>query len=151
MNTSISNQEITIVPMKYQHLEAAHALNIHLGYVISLEGFQKNFERLNKSSDDVLFVAISKSHVIGWMHLKVQNRLQDHPALEIVALVIDEHCRGKGVGRLLIAQAEFVAQEIGLHHIILFSNSNFIEAHTFYEKLGFTNKKTSKWFIKNVE
>ena len=136
--------------MSDKHLEAAHALNIHLGYAISLEGFQKNFAQLDESSQDVLFVALSKSHVIGWMHLKVQKRLQDDPALEIVALVVDEHCRGQGVGRLLIAQAEFVAREIGLHYIILFSNSHFIEAHTFYEKIGFVNKKTSKWFVKEV-
>lgn len=141
-------EPVIIAPMCEAHLEEAHRLNFQLDYVISFETFKHNFHQLSKSNLDSLYVALLGQTVVGWMHTKVQQRMQDPNALEIVALVVDEQCRGKGIGKLLVKKAEQEAQKAHLQDVILFSDVKRVGAHTFYEKLGFENKKTSKWFTK---
>jgi N-acetylglutamate synthase-like GNAT family acetyltransferase len=151
--TVVYDQEpsVIIAPMCEEHLEEAHRLNFQLDYVISREIFMHNFRQLSKSTLDSLYVVLVGQAVVGWMHTKVQQRLQDPSALEIVALVVDEQQRGKGIGKLLVKKAEQEAQKAHLQDVILFSDVKRVGAHTFYEKLGFENKKSSKWFTKTVE
>jgi GNAT superfamily N-acetyltransferase len=52
-------------------------------------------------------------------------------------IVVDKKRRSEGIGGLLMAAAETWARARGLTHIELSSNSGRVDAHRFYERLGF--------------
>lgn len=61
-------------------------------------------------------------------------------------LSVDPAQRGRGVGRLLLQQAEQAAQARGCYSIELSSNLRRTRAHQFYLQLGYT--ETSRYFVK---
>ena len=67
---------------------------------------------------------------------------------EIGGLVVDEDCHRRGVGRILMEQAEQWACEKGCGAVYLRSNVIRKETHAFYERIGYTNIKRSKTFRK---
>jgi GNAT superfamily N-acetyltransferase len=59
------------------------------------------------------------------------------PIGRITALVVDESARGRGIGRALVAAAEGAALREGCGMLEVTSNMRRVEAHAFYEKLGY--------------
>ena len=55
----------------------------------------------------------------------------------IVALVVDEHARGKGVGADLVAAAEGFATSRGCVRMEVTSNDRRTDAHAFYQGRGY--------------
>ncbi len=72
------------------------------------------------------------------------------PHCEMNGLVIDEHHRGMGIGKLLIERVKHWAKEKGNDKIALHCNIKRTEAHLFYEHLGFTEVKQQKNFVINI-
>lgn len=63
-------------------------------------------------------------------------------------VVVDERTQGTGVGRELMDEVERRARERGCYKIAFTSNRKRVEAHAFYEHLGFTatHQGFSKYF-----
>ena len=76
-----------------------------------------------------------------------QGCVRDSQA-EIGGLVVDEGLRGRGVGRMLMRQAEVWALAQGCRAIRLRSNIVREGAHSFYERLGYSRLKTQTVFRK---
>ena len=57
-------------------------------------------------------------------------------------LVVDQHVRGKGIGRQLMAHALRAAQDLGAHSVDLVSNPSRTAAGALYLKMGFQQKQT---------
>jgi GNAT superfamily N-acetyltransferase len=55
----------------------------------------------------------------------------------IVAMVVDETARRRGVGGELVAALERRAASMGARKIVVTSASRRADAHAFYEKLGY--------------
>jgi ribosomal protein S18 acetylase RimI-like enzyme len=55
----------------------------------------------------------------------------------IVALVVDNRCRGRAVGKALIAAAEAQARAAGCISMEVTSNRARVPAHAFYRRLGY--------------
>lgn len=53
-------------------------------------------------------------------------------------VVVDASARGNGYGKLLMAEAEARAAAAGCHKVSLTSNKRRVDAHRFYEHLGYT-------------
>ncbi|MGH7633904.1 MAG: GNAT family N-acetyltransferase [Gemmatimonadaceae bacterium] len=70
------------------------------------------------------------------------------PIGRLTAVIVDEEARGKGVGRTLVAAAEAALRERGCAMIEITSNKKRIDAHAFYERLGYT--ATSFRFAKQI-
>ena len=60
------------------------------------------------------------------------------PIGRMTAVVVDEPARGRGIGRLLIAAAEKYFAEHGCAMVEVTSNTKRLDAHRFYEQLGYT-------------
>ena len=60
------------------------------------------------------------------------------PIGRMTAVVVDESARGQGIGRVLIAAAERYFAERGCAMVEVTSNKKRIDAHRFYEQLGYT-------------
>lgn len=56
--------------------------------------------------------------------------------LEVEFLYVDEACRGRGIGRRLLAHVEVLARQRGLKRVLL--NTYSFQAPAFYKKLGYT-------------
>lgn len=61
----------------------------------------------------------------------------DTPVARIVAMVVDETARRRGVGGELVAALERRAASMGARKIVVTSASRRADAHAFYEKLGY--------------
>jgi GNAT superfamily N-acetyltransferase len=66
----------------------------------------------------------------------------------MTAVVVDESARGQGIGRLLVAAAEEYFTERGCAMVEVTSNKKRLDAHRFYEQLGYTG--TSFRFAKSL-
>ncbi|MFZ6799195.1 GNAT family N-acetyltransferase [Undibacterium sp. Di24W] len=71
------------------------------------------------------------------------------PVGRVSALVVDARLRGSGVGRALMAAAERVLKDGGCGLIEITSNNRLVDAHAFYEHLGYT--RTSIRLAKNLD
>lgn len=86
-----------------------------------------------------VLVAEAGGLVVGVCQLIVFRHLQARGGLcaEIESVHVHPEWRGQGIGRLLMASAVDQARELGCYRVQLTSNNRRLEAHRFYESLGF--------------
>lgn len=77
-------------------------------------------------------------------HMIVLHRRK--PVGRITALVVDDPSRRQGVGRALVAAAEEALTREGCGLLEITSNVRLVDAHVFYERLGY--ERTSIRFAK---
>lgn len=114
-----------------------------LGYSTSKQEVQERLKRLERDTEHVLYIAyLPDEPVIGWVHVYVSESLLVDRRAEIGGLIVNEHYRRYGVGRLLMQQAEQWAREQGCDALYVRSNVVRQEAHIFYQKIGYVSIKT---------
>jgi ribosomal protein S18 acetylase RimI-like enzyme len=85
--------------------------------------------------------AASDAEVVGFCSLNVTNSLwQQGPMGHVDELVVDQRHRGLGIGSALLQHMQGIALEMGCKRLELDSARHRIEAHAFYERLGFENR-----------
>ena len=90
------------------------------------------------------------SRIVGYVEVFRFRTIASDPRAEIASLVVDESCRSRGVGRLLMVAAEAWARANGYKEASLRSNVVRDAAHRFYENLGYYVNKTQKSFRKTL-
>lgn len=70
--------------------------------------------------------------------------LQEETAIEIHWMYVDRAAHGRGVAQALYAKALAFARERGVDRIELWTDTRFLRAHAFYEKLGFQRSPGSR-------
>jgi len=136
--------------MNVKDAEAVNALSKQLGYPLSIEQTLQNIKAVLQSKDHTAFVAEYENKIAGWIGAAQAIMIEVMPYCEINGLVIDEHHRGMGIGKLLIDRVKQWAKEKGNDKIGLRCNVKRTEAHLFYEHLGFTELKQQKKFVINI-
>jgi GNAT superfamily N-acetyltransferase len=135
--------------MTIQDIERVAVLSAQLGYPVSEIELQDRFLRIAAIAGNGLFVALDDEQtVIGWMHVHTIDRLEVGRYAEIGGIVVDAAVRGKGAGRALMLCAEAWARDCGYDRVKLSSGAHRIEAHAFYEHIGYSNIRTSYRFEK---
>lgn len=120
-----------------------------LGYASTIQDIEQRLRLIQPDEKAIVFVAEQPGgQVVGWVHVFVHRTIEVDPSAEIGGLVVDESCRSKGVGRLLMERAERWAREKGCLAVTLRSNVIRERAHAFYENLGYTVIKAQKAFRK---
>lgn len=92
-----------------------------------------------------VFVAIDEStgNVVGMLTLAIFDAITGRRA-HIEDVVVDNECRGKGVGKLLLQKAIATAQtEFGASSIDLTSRPEREAANKLYQKVGFVKRETN--------
>ena len=101
--------------------------------------------RLASTGADRVVVAVLDGRVVGLAGLHLAWMVHtDAPTARLLSLVVDERCRGQGIGRLLVEGAVEQARAWGCDRLELTSRLEREGAHSFYETVGFTH--TSKRF-----
>jgi GNAT superfamily N-acetyltransferase len=106
-----------------------------LGYPVEPAALEARFARLPEST--TVFVT---DDVAGLAALDVRQGLQhDAPGGRIVALVVREDARGRGVARALLEAVESAARAAGCVHLHVTTAHRRADAHAAYEALGYSD------------
>jgi GNAT superfamily N-acetyltransferase len=104
-----------------------------------LAPYRAAFERLDRDPNQHLVVAVRDGRTVGTLQLTVVPGLSRRGAtrsiIEAVRIHADE--RGNGLGTELIAWAVEESRRQGCALVQLTSDATRIDAHRFYERLGF--------------
>ena len=141
---------IEVRQMRADDAEAVNLLSQQLGYPLSIQQTLQNINSVLNSNDHTAFVAIIENKIAGWIGAAQAIMIEVMPHCEINGLVIDENYRGKGVGKLLVEKVKQWAKEKGNDKLSLRCNVKRVEAHLFYEHLGFKEIKQQKNFVINI-
>ena len=125
MTTAVTIKRITTGTAEYEQMLDLRdrVLRVPLGLSV------KN-DNLRQDEHDVLLVACKGTEVIGCVILHPI----DPKVVRLRAMAVIPEYQGKGIGRLLVHEAERVAREEGFPRIILHAR---IVVAGFYEKLGY--------------
>jgi GNAT superfamily N-acetyltransferase len=130
--------DILIRPPAEADLPALAALMADLGYPATPEQVGARLARIHGNHDYATRVAEVDGDVVGMMGLQRGWAYEhDRPFVRILALVVSERMRGRGVGARLVADAGAWADERGAYAVHLTTSLHRDEAHRFYERLGF--------------
>src|SRR4051794_17375108 len=88
-------------------------LATQLGYPSTPEQSAARLATLGGPDHAILVAEDENRRVVGWIHVLARRHLETDPFAEIGGLVVDEACRGRGIGRLLVDAAVAWAQEHG--------------------------------------
>ncbi|RLC64969.1 MAG: N-acetyltransferase [Chloroflexi bacterium] len=129
--------------------ESITVLCHQLGYPTSREEMQQRLEQVLQDERHAVFVAeLSDGRVAGWVHVHLRWLVIADLGAEIEGLVVDQSCRRRGIGRLLMQRAEEWARRRGCRAVQLRSNVIRKGAHVFYENIGYSIVKTQLTFRK---
>lgn len=136
--------------MSLADAQAVAELSGQLGYSSTTQEVIKRFLSLQQSSDDGLFIALRGANVVGWLHVYGVRLLETDGYAEIGGIVIDVAARRQGVGRQLLGLAEKWTVAHGYSELRLRSGLHRLDAHEFYQAVGYEMAKTSYMFRKKV-
>jgi N-acetylglutamate synthase-like GNAT family acetyltransferase len=122
-----------------------------LGYTSEAGEVRRRLEKIQNSHSDIILVAVEKGIVIGWIHVFSALRLESDPFAEIGGLVVSSKQREKGIGKILLSEAEKWAKENGFMHIRVRSRTSRIKTGQFYEKEGYIAIKEQNVFEKSLQ
>lgn len=122
-----------------------------LGYKVSVDLVSRQIEKLSKDiTHHFIYVyEDEESHaVVGFVHAEVYESLYSDAGLNILGLAVLPSSQGQGIGKKLMNHLEATAKNDSFSFVRLNSNVIRVEAHKFYENIGYTCDKTQKRFIK---
>jgi GNAT superfamily N-acetyltransferase len=102
--------------------------------------YLRAFEAIEASPNDVLYVAELQGEVAGTLQTTLITSLSGRGAttMRIEAVQTRSDLRGRGIGAAMIRFAIEKGREAGARHVHLTSNMARLDAHRFYERLGFS-------------
>ena len=140
--------------IKIEDAEAIQRIcNISLGYSVSIETVMRQIQKL---SEDVnhhyvyVYEDEELQKVVGFVHAEVYESLYSYAGLNILGLAVLPEFQGKGIGKELMHYLEVNAKNDSVSFVRLNSADYRVEAHKFYESIGYVCDKIQKRFIKRL-
>lgn len=120
-----------------------------LGHPATQAEVELRWPEWEEHGNSALVATDGSEALVGFCQLHQTHVLhRAKPVGRVTALVVDEACRGRGIGRALMAVAEARMLSSGCGLCEITSNARRIEAHKFYESLGY--EKTSVRLAKDL-
>lgn len=141
-------EQINIREIETSDYNDIYLLNQELGYLFAIEKVKDRISYITENTKDVILVVEKDNEVIGYIHGSPYELLYNDSLINILGFVVKGDYRNTGVGNELINSLEDWAKENGYSGIRLVSGYDRTDAHRFYEKHGYSNKKNQKNFIK---
>ena len=141
--------------IKIEDAEAIQRIcNISLGYAVSIETVMKQIQKLSEDVNHHYIYVYEDEElqkVVGFVHAEVYESLYSYAGLNILGLAVLPEFQGKGIGKELMNHLELKAKDDSVTFIRLNSADYRVEAHKFYESIGYVCDKTQKRFIKKLD
>ncbi|GAA3892671.1 hypothetical protein GCM10022243_67070 [Saccharothrix violaceirubra] len=144
---------MTIRPAGVGDVARIAALLGEPGYPTDTEQVGAHLDVWLADGRSVLLAAEFDGLVSGLAALHVMPLLERDGCLgRLAALVVDDSCRGQGVGRRLVAEVEREARRLDCRHVEITSSRTRAAAHRFYRDLGYPDvRDTSARFLKELD
>ena len=124
-------------------------LMTQLGYQTTAEEMRERLLFILPHGDFATFVAVEENEVCGMIGLSASIGYEHNDRTgRIMALVVHERMRGRGIGRALLAAAEDYFARARVVRVVLTSRFTREKAHAFYESLGYV--RTGLRFMKEL-
>lgn len=121
-----------------------------MGYECAPALVKSKIEKLDSKREDV-FVVEEESQLLGFIHVERYDVLYFESMANILGLAVKKDFQKQGLGKALLLAAENWAQKNGIYLMRLNSGINRIDAHGFYEHLGYVSEKEQKRFLKRLK
>lgn len=120
-----------------------------LGYPVDVKITKDKLEKILQQAHHLcLGYEDENQKIIGYVHVEVYDTLYAPTLYNVLALAVSSTERRKGIGSALMEEMEIMGRENGIEGVRLSSGESQKEAHLFYEKQGYQNRKMQKNFIK---
>ena len=122
-----------------------------LGYSVSIETVMRQIQKLSEDVNHHYIYVYEDEElqtVVGFVHAEVYESLYSYAGLNILGLAVLPEFQGKGIGKELMHHLELKAKDNSVSFVRLNSADYRVEAHKFYESIGYECDKTQKRFIK---
>jgi GNAT superfamily N-acetyltransferase len=148
MNDPVRGRPASTAAARLRPIAAADVAQIvpllaQLGYEMTIEEAARRLADLGSNPDHRVIVAELAGRVVGVMHVFDRPALENPREAVVQAIVVDQSCRGAGIGRMLMAAADSWSSERGCRSVALSSNIARAPAHAFYEVLGYRVSATA--------
>lgn len=127
--------------------------NFELGYDVNLDIVKKQIRKLTNDNKHNIIIGFENEQtrkIIGFVHAELYESLYMDTGLNILGLAVDSNFQGQGIGKKLMSSIEDYALKNNIGYIRLNSNVRRIDAHKFYESIGYVCDKTQKRLIKKL-
>jgi GNAT superfamily N-acetyltransferase len=103
------------------------------------ESYYSAFEQIDHDPNHELIVAERNGEVIGTLHLMFLPSISFQGGLraQVESVRVDKQFQSQGVGSEMMKWAMERARQRGAHVVQLTSHQSRLDAHRFYERLGF--------------
>ncbi len=103
------------------------------------ESYQRAFEQIASDPRQQLFVLEAAGRIVGSACLVIVPNIthEGRPYGLVENVVVDDASRSSGYGELLMRHVMAEAQRAGCYKLALTSNKQRLDAHRFYQRLGF--------------
>ncbi|HST29429.1 MAG TPA: GNAT family N-acetyltransferase [Chthoniobacterales bacterium] len=138
MSDSIDS-DVTVRPAETTDAAALADLMTQLGYPTRTSEMEMRMEAIGAEKNYATFVAVSDGKVCGMIGTSTRYSYEHNSAgAVIMALIVSDKVRGRGVGHALIRAAEEALAQKNIRRVAVYSHFRRTEAHEFYEKVGYT-------------
>jgi GNAT superfamily N-acetyltransferase len=141
---------VRIRPVTSTDVPVVAELSTQLGYPASPAHIEARLARLARAGDRavVLVAADADDRPLGWAHVEIRDQLVTQPAAQLMALIVADGARNRGVGAELVRAAEAWSVERGCGVMLVATRVTRVAAHRFYRRQGYALVKTSHLFEK---
>jgi len=103
------------------------------------ESYYSAFKQINSDPNHELIVAERNGEVIGTLHLMFLPSISFQGGLraQVESVRVDKRFQSQGIGSEMMKWAMERARQRGAHVVQLTSHKSRVDAHRFYERLGF--------------
>lgn len=103
------------------------------------ESYYSAFEQIDKDPNHELIVAEQNEEVIGTLHLMYLSSVSFQGGLraQIESVRVDKRFQSQGIGSEMMKWSMERAKQRGAHVVQLTTHKTRVDAHRFYERLGF--------------
>ena len=125
-------------------------LLFQLGYDLTLQDVKRRYGAIQEKQDHAVFVGEQDGQVVALLHVYERPAFDKPPEVIVQALVVDQNCRGTGVGKTMMNVAERWTANRGFSSVALTASASRSGAYSFYESIGYKAEATSHLFRKHI-
>lgn len=138
--------------MRLGDAEALREINAEqLGYDVPLTVTVRQMKKLLKEPEKNFFLVyedLTSKKAAGYVQAESYESIFSDPMFNIMELAVSKHAEKRGIGKALMTGVEEEAKRRGISAIRLNSAEYRVEAHRFYERIGYHSDKMQKRFLK---
>ena len=130
--------DLTVRAVETGDMAALADLMTQLGYETRTSEMEMRMEAISANKNYATFVAVSGGKVCGMIGTATRYTYEHNsPSAAIMALIVSEKMRGRGVGQALVVAAEKDLAQKNIRRVAVNTHFRRTRAHEFYEKIGY--------------